>query len=32
LRKAANALLAGEAYADPISLGSGDAANLAVQA
>jgi hypothetical protein len=24
--------LAGEAYADPISLGSGDAANLAVQA
>ena len=32
LRKAANALLAGEAYADPITLGSGDAANLAFQA
>jgi DNA-binding NarL/FixJ family response regulator len=32
LRKAANALLAGEAYADPITLGSGDAADLAFQA
>jgi DNA-binding response OmpR family regulator len=32
LRKATNALLAGDSYADPISLGSGDAADLAVQA
>jgi len=32
LRKAANALLAGDAYADPISLASGDAVDLAVQA
>mgnify|MGYP002639971076 FL=1 len=32
LRKAANALLAGDAYADPITLGSGDAADLAFQA
>jgi DNA-binding NarL/FixJ family response regulator len=32
LRKATSALLAGDAYADPISLGSDDAANLAVQA
>ena len=32
LRKAADALLAGEAYADPINLASGDAADLAFQA
>ena len=32
LRKATNALLAGDSYADPISLGSGDAVDLAVQA
>ena len=31
LRKAADALLAGESYADPINLASGDAAGLAFQ-